>query len=241
MASSRGMSALTRKWGLRLLCLWLTACAASGPEVQAPGGESQGVMAAWEMAEEEGEGCGEEDGCVTLLCSEEACGVYRCEDVEWEPVLLAYKGGIMAPPGSGPRRNWGGRQGKPGDGVPVFIIPWRFHDRREQLASELARLQIRDPIKHHIFPQQGRLAEWFRGKGINIHQHTMVVERVVHGRIHRGSQGGPWYAAWRDFINANEGATQAQVWEQAVKMIFRFELTGPLVPYHWRVRPLSSP
>jgi hypothetical protein len=83
------------------------------------------------------------------------------------------------------------------------------------LPSEIARLQILDPIKHHLFPQARRLAEWFRSKGINIHQHTMVLER--------------------------DGATQAQVWEQAVKMIFRFELTGPVVPYHWRVRPLPAP
>jgi len=198
-------------------------------------------MAAWEVADKSEEGCEEEDSCVTLLCDAEACGVYRCEDVEREPVLLAYRGGVVAPPNSGPRRNWGRPQGRPGDGLPVFIIPWRFHDRREQLPSELARLQIRDPIKHHLFPQQPRLAEWFRRKGINIHEHTMVVEREVHDQLHRGAEGGPWNEAWREFRRANEGATEAQIWEHAVKLIFRFRLTGPLIPYHWRVRTQPPP
>jgi uncharacterized lipoprotein (TIGR02269 family) len=193
----------------------------------------------WTKVAAEDEACEEGDGCVTLLCSEEACGIYRCEDVAPPPAVLAYKGGIIAPPGSGPRRNWGRSQGKPGDGTPVFIIPWRFHDR-QQLASELARLQIHDPIKHHIFPQQPALAAWFRLKGINIHRHTMVVERAVHNRIHRGPEGGPWNAAWREFINANRGATESQIWEHAVRLIFRFELTGPVVPYHWRVRPAPA-
>lgn len=193
-------------------------------------------------AEEEGEGeaCEEQDACVTLVCGDEACGIYRCEDVELEPALLAYKGGIVAPPNSGPRRNWGGRQGRPGDGSPVFIIPWNSHNR-PQLPSEIARLQIRDPIKHHLFSQQPILARWFRRKGIDIHKYTMVVERAVHNRIHRGAEGGPWNAEWRAFMTNNPSATQAQLWEQAMKMIFRFELTGPIVPYHWRVRPQHPP
>ena len=237
VAWSLPMSALMTRWGLRLLCLGLTACTAAGPEVRAPAGEALGVMAAWEVAEEGAEGCEEEDSCVTLLCDEAVCGVYRCEDVEREPVLLAYRGGVVAPPNSGPRRNWGRPQGRPGEGVPVFIIPWRFHDRREQLPSELARLQIRDPIKHHLFPQQAILARWFQSRGINIHEHTMVVERGVHDRLHRGAEGGPWNAQWREFMTNNRRATEAQIWEQAVKMILRFELSGPMVPFRWRVRP----
>ncbi len=69
----------------------------------------------------------------------------------------------------------------------------------------------------------------------------MVVERNVHDRIHRGVEGGAWNAAWREFMKNNEGATEAQIWEHAVKLIFRFELTGPIVPYHWRVKPPSTP
>jgi uncharacterized lipoprotein (TIGR02269 family) len=235
------MSARVRK-GWSWLCLVLMACASSRPVPHEVDGEALDLMGAWVRAEQ-GDACREEDACVTLVCDEEVCGVYHCEDVEPgpEPVLLALKGGgIVAPPGSGPRRNWGGRQGKPGDGQPVFVIPWRFHDRR-QLPAEVERLGIRDPIKHHLFPQQPELARWFKRKGINIHQHTMVVERETHNRIHRGAEGGQWNAAWREFMTNNQGATELQIWEHAVKLIFRFELTGPVVPYHWRVRAPAAP
>jgi len=233
------MSTHTHGRSLPFLLL-LAACTASAPTIPS-GVTDRPDTLAWTKVEAEEEACSEDDQCVTLLCSDEACGIYRCEDVPPQPETLAYRGGVMAPPGSGPRRNWGRPQGGSGNGLPVFIIPWRFHDRREQLPSELARLQIRDSIKHHLFPQQPSLAAWFRVKGINIHQHTMIVERAVHDRIHRGAEGGPWNAAWRDFANANRGATEAEIWEHAVKLIFRFELTGPIVPFHWRVRPETAP
>jgi uncharacterized lipoprotein (TIGR02269 family) len=170
MASSSGMTTHEKRWGLWVLALAMAACAASGPEVREQEREGPGLMEAWVAAEErEGDACKEQDSCVTLICGDEACGIYRCEDVELEPALLAYPGGIVAPPNSGPRRNWGGRQGGPGDGSPVFIIPWNFHNRRPQLPSEIARLQILDPIKHHIFPQAGRLAQWFQRMGC-VHQ-----------------------------------------------------------------------
>lgn len=218
------MKSLANGWGLSL-CLMLTACASSAPTTRAESGE---------------EGC-EEDACVTFLCDEEACGVYRCEDVDLEPVLLAYKGGIAAPPGNGPRRNWGRRQGAPGDGLPIFVIPWRFHDRREQVPGMLEALQLRIPIKHHLFPQQPELARWFKRKGINIHRFTMVLEKDVHDRLHRGADGGPWNAAWREFVRSNDAATEAEIWQQAIKLVFRFEIAGPIVPYHLRLRPPSAP
>ncbi|WP_373371203.1 SitA6 family polymorphic toxin lipoprotein [Stigmatella ashevillensis] len=223
-----------------LLCLALLACTASAPSTRQAGDETQGVLSTWEKAEA-GEECEEDDTCITVLCAREECGVYRCKDLASEPVLLAYRGGIVAAPGSSPRRNWGQQQRLPGNGLPIAVIPWRFHDRRELLPSELARLRIRNPIKHHLFPQQPSLARWFRQKGINIHEHTMVVEKEVHDRIHRGAQGGAWNAAWREFRRANDSATEAQIWEHAMKLIFRFEIAGPLIPYHWRVGPQPVP
>ncbi|HYI02544.1 DUF2380 domain-containing protein [Hyalangium sp.] len=125
----------------RLPCiLLLAACASSEPALRELDREEMDALA-WAKVEHGDEACGEDDQCVTLLCSEEACGIYRCEDVPPKPEMLAYRGGIMAPPGSGPGRNWGRPQGKPGNGLPVFIIPWRFHDRRERLPSELERLR----------------------------------------------------------------------------------------------------
>ena len=233
------MNALRTK-GWMLVCWALLACAASAPSAQQRAHETPDILSTWDQAEAE-EACEEEDACVTLVCTEKECEVYRCENLERASVLLAYRGGIISAPGSSPRRNWGRPQKRPGDALPVAVIPWRFHDRRELLPSELARLKIRNPIKHHLFPQQPSLARWFKQKGINIHEHTMVVEKEVHDRIHRGAQGGAWNAAWREFKRSHDSATEAQIWEHALKLISRFELAGPLVPYHWQVGPQPVP
>ena len=88
------MNTQARQCGLWWLSLWLAACTASAPEVRGQKGERPGLMEAWVAAAEgAGEACEEEDSCVTLVCGEEACGVYRCEDVEPEPALLALRGG----------------------------------------------------------------------------------------------------------------------------------------------------
>jgi len=113
------MSAHTHGRFLPLLLL-LAACTASAPTVPAAVNERPEAWV-WSMAEAGEEACSEDDQCVTLLCSEEACGIYRCEDVPPQPETLAY------------------------------------------------------------------------------------------------------------------------LWEHAVKLIFRFELTGPIVPFHWRVRPEPAP
>ena len=64
------------------------------------------AMEDWSAAEDDA--CEGHDRCVALVCADDLCGLYHCEDTG---VLLA-RGGIRPPvssaaPGSGPRRNWG--------------------------------------------------------------------------------------------------------------------------------------
>jgi hypothetical protein len=40
-----------------------------------------------------------------------------------------------------------------------------------------------------------------------------------------------WNQAWRQFKAANESASPAEIYRYAGELIFRFELTGPIVPY----------
>ncbi|NVJ01128.1 DUF2380 domain-containing protein [Myxococcus sp. AM009] len=40
--------------------------------------------------------------------------------------------------------------------------------------------------KHHLLPQAPTLSAWFKERGINIHDHTILIPTHVHRRIHGG-------------------------------------------------------
>jgi uncharacterized lipoprotein (TIGR02269 family) len=66
----------------------------------------------------------------------------------------------------------------------------------------------------------------------DIHQYTLLIPEHVHIRIHsRGPKGGLWNQAWLDFKHAEPTATSEDIYRHAGQLIFRFELTGPIVPY----------
>lgn len=49
-----------------------------------------------------------------------------------------------------------------------------------------------------------------------------------------------WNTAWRAFINAHrEPPGRDAVIRHAFELAFRYELTGPLVPYHRPVMPIG--
>jgi uncharacterized lipoprotein (TIGR02269 family) len=99
-------------------------------------------------------------------------------------------------------------------------------------------------IKHHLFPQEPRLAAYFRAAGIDIHQYTMVIPEYVHRQIHGGrgmGPGGAWNDAWRQFVRANpKPPSQDELMRHALELAFRFQLSGPVVPYNVRVVPERS-
>jgi hypothetical protein len=68
----------------------------------------------------------------------------------------------------------------------------------------------------------------------------MVLEKHVHERIHSGPRGGPWNAAWRQYIKDNDKPDEQAIHVFALRLIFRFELSGPVVPYR-RKLPLVFP
>ncbi|RKH14484.1 TIGR02269 family lipoprotein [Corallococcus sp. CA053C] len=190
----------------------------------------------WSEAEYSAEGaCEEEDRCVTLVCADDLCGLYRCEDAG---ALLARGGGVRPPvaasaPGSGPRRNWGSAQSLPGDREAIFVIRWYNHppapaptDGRKPSGSGW--------VRHHLYPQESELALFFkRQAGINVHDFTMVIPRAEHVRLHgRGGRGGPWNQAWRDFARMNPLATPKEIQDQLNRMIIGFDIMGPIVPYY---------
>jgi uncharacterized lipoprotein (TIGR02269 family) len=208
-----------RLWLLLAVCLW--GCASAPRPESSPWRESAAD-------------CGDEDRCVTLVCAEDLCGLYRCEDTG---ALLARGGGVRPPvasaPGFGPRRNWGNAQVLPGDKDAIFVIRWYNHpapppppDGRKPSGSGW--------VRHHLYPQEPNLADFFwRRARIKVHDFTMVIPSAEHVRIHQvGGRGGQWNQAWRDFARNNSNATPKEIQEQLARMIVDFNLMGPIVPYY---------
>lgn len=181
-----------------------------------------------------GDACDTLDQCVTLVCDGESrCALYFCEDAGR---LLARGGGTIAPPaapGSGPRRNWGYVQKLPGGEGPVFVFDWYNVPQAEHRPPRLPS----GPgwVRHHLFPQADNLAKWFARspRGMNVHDFTLVIEQTIHQRIHSGPRGGAWNQEWNQFARQYPGATQQQVWEHLGKLIQKYDLMGPIVPYYY--------
>lgn len=209
------------RWLLVLCGLLLTHCAASTPS--SGGQEVQN-----------------ESTCVVPLCESGRCALWRCLDVTAgdEPaVVLTRATPTVRPPGvAAPQRWWGHPLAAPSHANPVFEIPWHNWNTRGQLnLRELRPLCItpHEPSeKHHIFPQQARLARWFKTRNIKIHDFTIRLPRSFHSWLHSGGpEGGQWNEAWRQFIDQNRGAGHDEVWRFAFELMNRFGVNGSLVPY----------
>ncbi|NVJ27994.1 TIGR02269 family lipoprotein [Myxococcus sp. AM011] len=203
----------------------------------------------WETAESETGECDapEEDRCTLFICGVEACGLYACEDVD--PSRIARAQAVVPirpppppPPRSGtarpfptpvhPQRYWGSTQGLPENAEPIFIIPWNetSAEYAARLAKESEDAPKRTWVKHHVFPQAFK--EWFLSRGVNIHEWTLIVDKQIHQEIHRGTAGGPWNWEWASYIENNRRAGRQAIHLFATQMIFRCDLSGPVVPYH---------
>ncbi|MCP3135739.1 SitA6 family polymorphic toxin lipoprotein [Pyxidicoccus xibeiensis] len=215
-----------------LFAVLLCACASSFP-----GGR------AWEDAER-AEACdsAEVEQCVVVACEGEDCGLFDCADVDLEalaeaPVELAQ--GYSRPPHRAPAfRNWRNT------GIRAGARPrMTFHFRYRQgflpaLPREPGKL-----VHHHLFPQQPLLARWFLRCGVDIHKFTILIPEHIHRQIHSGTgRGGLWNQAWRDYHASIRGrtVTPEELHRKAVELIFRFELTGPVVPYNAPMGPFQS-
>ena len=128
--------------------------------------------------------------------------------------------------------------GAPVGTEPVFEIPWHNWNIRGQYAPKALRLPCipsREPLeKHHIFPQQERLANWFKSKHVDIHSFTIRLPRSFHRGLHSGGpEGGQWNEAWRQFMaNNRDTATTDDIWRFAFALMNRFWVNGQLVPYY---------
>jgi uncharacterized lipoprotein (TIGR02269 family) len=230
-------------WSILLIWLWVlgAGCASPGAAVREEE-EVESSGAEWVDGEPI---CEEHIECVSLLCEGGFCWGVRCEEDEETPEttgMVVRTRGTLAPPvgaGNNTRRYWGSAQGLPAPRLPVFVIPWRHHDRQPLLHPSTAaaiRRHAEGPgrlVRHHLFPQAFKA--WFKSKGINIHRETMLLEDHVHKDIHRGPNGGPWNDAWWQFIVTHDDATKEDIWRHAGELLHRFNINGPILPYYGRV------
>lgn len=91
-------------------------------------------------------------------------------------------------------------------------------------------------MKHHIFPQEDPIATWIRSKGIDIHQWTVKVDPMVHGKGIHGkglaNLKGRWNARWREFMLENPDASPCRVYQFGGDLMDQFGLSKlPLEPY----------
>ncbi|PTL84765.1 TIGR02269 family lipoprotein [Vitiosangium sp. GDMCC 1.1324] len=221
--------------GFALLCLLLSACASSTSSVREDG-ETLDAESSWEEARAD-------PSCVVPLCDEARCAVWRCQDlveVEDASTVVLARGpvGLRPPLVGNPSRWWGRTLAAPTYEEPVFEIPWHNWRTREQSKAPKHPLSCMGPPepleKHHIFPQQELLAEWFKEKKIDIHAFTIRLPRGFHQWLHSGGpQGGQWNEAWRQFQKKYPDANEEKIWRFAFELMDRFGVNGlPLLPYY---------
>ncbi|WP_426755603.1 TIGR02269 family lipoprotein [Myxococcus sp. Y35] len=219
-----------------LVIAWMVAACASRPP----------LTRAWDAAGTSGCSAPGDDHCVVLGCEEGLCGFFACEDVLAEPPsspspgesltagpVLAMRPGFPVGPAR-PGRWWRRSPWLRHGAEPVMTFRW-YPERlptRPPAALPAPRLQ-----KHHLFPQASDLSSWFKVRGINIHDYTMLIPTHVHRRIHSGGpSGGQWNEAWRQFIQGpGRTASREELFRHAGALIYRFELTGPVGSYYRRL------
>jgi uncharacterized lipoprotein (TIGR02269 family) len=197
----------------------------------------------------------QQEGTLLAVCEGGQCAAYRCWEVaEYLRVGQVVRTRWARPPQPAPQPSaqtrrevgtaWSGPQGLPVR--PVLLIPWSNTSQPRLPPGQVMVLKSQEQPRgkpyerHHIYPQEKELKEWFTEAGIDIHQWTLALEVEEHRRIHRGAKGGPWNEAWRLFKKARPNATKLEIELHAGKLIYEFNLYGVVVPYSRQLLRLPS-
>nr|WP_323395768.1 TIGR02269 family lipoprotein [Myxococcus guangdongensis] len=217
-----------------LAVLLLAGCASSEHAVASDFTATLQDDSAEDCAQSAGDG---DEGCYAPSCSDDECGLFRCEDLASPPYAFRPAPARGADAATARiQRYWGGAVPLPGREA-VFIIPWyRADDLPSVKAAKkaIADWKRRAKERHHIFPRA--FADYFQGVGIDIHQYTLLVDVEVHRRVHAGKHGGPWNRDWRLWIQGHRGPpSRAEHFRYGGTMVERYGLIGVPMTYWQRL------
>ena len=87
----------------------------------------------------------------------------------------------------------------------------------------------RSPL-HHVFPQEKKIQDWMRSRGIDIDKYAVSVSEGEHSAIH--AKGVDWNARWRSFMKEKPNATEQEVFEHAGKLMDEYKISDrPVTDY----------
>ncbi|WZX23595.1 TIGR02269 family lipoprotein (plasmid) [Myxococcus stipitatus] len=166
-------------------------------------------------------------------CTATECGLYRLRDLRSVQLARGAPAAVRQPSTNAPQRNWGsGYQWHPTP-EPSFEIHWY---RREPLPSEeeaerrYREWRRRPKERHHIFPQA--FADYFRGRGINVHEWTLLMDAAAHQELHKLAGGGPWNTEWLEFRRRTKGqATRQAHYDHASYLMAKYKMWGIPMTY----------
>jgi RHS repeat-associated protein len=75
---------------------------------------------------------------------------------------------------------------------------------------------------HHLLPQTKDLAPFFKRAGVNIEDYRIPLDQATHrlrpDGIHTGPSAESWNGVWRQFFDANPGASKQAILDQLAQM-----------------------
>ncbi len=74
---------------------------------------------------------------------------------------------------------------------------------------------------HHVFPQGGRLGQWFASRGIDVNNPLFLTEWPRAAHLAASAQ---YNAAWSRFMTANPNATWIQIMDYARELAQQYGL-----------------
>ena len=107
----------------------------------------------------------------------------------------------------------------------VILTPGTVRGRVAGACKSLAKrltAKAAETELHHLLPQSKTLAPFFKRAGLNIEDYRIPLDKAAHHLLPNGIHTGPaaesWNGVWKQFFDANPGASKQAILDQLAKM-----------------------